>query len=87
MIHVDVWQKPTQYCNDPPIENKLKNIKKKGINSYVAVILNVILQWSYEKIHSMIGRILDSNLISPPNIYNIWFLIRHINNHLLKSYS
>ena len=26
-IHADVWQKPSQYCNYPPIKiNKLKNI-------------------------------------------------------------
>ena len=25
LIHVDVWQKPTQYCNYPPIKNKRKN--------------------------------------------------------------
>jgi len=24
LIHVDVWQKTTQYCNYPPIKNKIK---------------------------------------------------------------
>ena len=24
LIHVDVWQKPTQYCNYPSIKNKLR---------------------------------------------------------------
>ena len=28
LIHVDVWQKPTQYCNYPSINNKSK--KKKN---------------------------------------------------------
>ena len=29
LIHVDVWQKPTQYCNYPPIKiNKILKIKK-----------------------------------------------------------
>ena len=22
LIHVDAWQKTSQYCNDPPIKNK-----------------------------------------------------------------
>jgi len=30
LIHDDVWPKPTQYCNYPPIKNKLqKNFFKK----------------------------------------------------------
>ena len=32
VIHVDVWQKPTKYCNYPPIKNKFKkNFKKKDV--------------------------------------------------------
>ena len=32
LIHVDVWQKPTQYCNYPSIKNKLrKNEQSKNI--------------------------------------------------------
>ena len=27
-IHVDIWQKPPQYCNYPPNENKI--VKKKN---------------------------------------------------------
>ena len=30
LIHVDVWQKPTQYCNYPSIENKI--FKKGGFH-------------------------------------------------------
>ena len=41
LIHVDVWQRPTQHCNYPPIKNKyifLKNHilhenSKEGDNS------------------------------------------------------
>ena len=29
LIHVDVWQKPTQYCNYPPIKNRIKFLKMK----------------------------------------------------------
>ena len=29
LIHVDVWQKPTQYCNYPSINKKSKKKKKK----------------------------------------------------------
>ena len=29
LIHVDVWQKPTQYCNYPSIKNKLRKNKVK----------------------------------------------------------
>ena len=28
LIHADVWQKPTQYCNYPSIKNKLKKEEK-----------------------------------------------------------
>ena len=27
LIHVDVWQKPGQYCNEPPIKNEVKKGK------------------------------------------------------------
>ena len=28
LIHVDLWQKPSQYCSDyPPIKNTIKNLK------------------------------------------------------------
>ena len=31
LIHVNVWQKPLQYCNQPPIKiNKLKKIKRRN---------------------------------------------------------
>ena len=29
LIHIDVWQKSTQYCNYPSIKNKLRNKQKK----------------------------------------------------------
>ena len=29
LIHVDVWQKTTQYCNYPPIKNKINFLNKK----------------------------------------------------------
>ena len=32
LIWVDVWQKPTQYCNYPSIKNKERKIKRKGNN-------------------------------------------------------
>ena len=32
LIHVNVWQKPLQYCNQHPIKiNKLINLKKKAL--------------------------------------------------------
>ena len=30
LIHADVWQKPTQYCNYPSIKNKI--LKKGGFH-------------------------------------------------------
>ena len=32
-IHVDVWQKRTQYCNYPPIKNKIK-FKEKSYKKF-----------------------------------------------------
>ena len=29
LIHVDVWQKPTQYCNYPSIKNKFRKRLEK----------------------------------------------------------
>ena len=30
LIHADVWQKPTQYCNYPSIKNKVKKKRMQG---------------------------------------------------------
>ena len=39
LIHVDVWQKSTQYCNYPSIKNKLRRKKKEhGLWSLAAWI-------------------------------------------------
>ena len=35
-IHVDVWQKPSQYCNYPKIKNKLKKISCCKVNKSMA---------------------------------------------------
>ena len=32
LIHVDVWQKPTQHCKATILQVKLKKKKKKGIS-------------------------------------------------------
>ena len=31
LVHVDVWQKPSQWCNHSPIKNKINLKKKLGI--------------------------------------------------------
>ena len=35
LIHVDVWQKPAQYRNYPPIKNKIKPKVLKILNKFV----------------------------------------------------
>ena len=35
LIHVDVWQKPAQYCNYPPIKNKIKPEVLKIVNKFI----------------------------------------------------
>ena len=37
LIHLDVWQKPSQYCNYSPIKNKIK--KKTAFNKKEKFIL------------------------------------------------
>ena len=33
LIHVGVWQKPSQHCNDPPIKDEIKFKKEKQKNN------------------------------------------------------
>ena len=35
VVHVDVWQKPAQYRNYPPIKNKIKPKVLKILNKFV----------------------------------------------------
>ena len=40
LIHVDVWRKTTQYCNYPPIKNKIKKFLMKKKNMLTKYTLN-----------------------------------------------
>ena len=43
LIHVDVWQKPTQYCNYPSIKNKLRKNKVKQTYLVNSIIVPEII--------------------------------------------
>ena len=43
MIHVVIWQKPTQYCDFPPIK-KIMQIKKQTL----AKIKSILQKWESE---------------------------------------
>ena len=40
LIHVDVWQKPTQYCNYPPIRNNV-------LSSVVMITMTLFFSLKY----------------------------------------
>ena len=40
LMHIDVWQKPTQYCNYPSIKNKFKS---QCVSSFFQVVFQKIL--------------------------------------------
>ena len=44
LIHVDVWQKPTQYCNYLSIKNKLKNKTNKKYDEFYIKFLTSAVQ-------------------------------------------
>ena len=46
LIHVDVWQKPTQYCKAVILQLKINFLKKFCIHFAMLVIISVI--WSFK---------------------------------------
>ena len=53
--HIDVWEKPSQYCNYPPINiNKFKNkidLKDKGKKNYNEISLHTNQNSHHQKIY------------------------------------
>ena len=76
LIHVDVWQKPTQYCNYPPIRNNV-------LSSVVMITMTLFfsLKYSWFTMFLVYNKVIQLHIIwykcSFSDSFPLQFITRH----------